>query len=300
MANVPGRGAPPSRPDGRDHGVLRARGQAIQDNERELLSRLADREADCHRLRRIIATGTEQLKRAHYDADRWRRETLVRRPPPPGSAVPPPPAGEHLAPSAALVAAQAEIIRLTQRVAAAEAETVSAENRRAAIDKTNANTTRNFHTVSHQVYKLKIDLDAERRSHEFTQAILQPFVAAAAAPRESVTATLSAVSAQLLRPQLPRPAPVGYRPANPAFIPATSPEPTCAGLLAMLRTEPVAAPVPRPLTPAALPAVPPFTNFTPSPIPQRTPDQITSPTIGSTPSSRPASGAGSHTSSADP
>ena len=248
--------------------------------------------------------GTEQLKRAHQDADRWRRETLVQRPPPPGSAVPPSPAGEHLAPSAALVAAQADIIRLTQRVAAAEAETVSAENRRAAIDKTNANTAKNFYTVSQQCYKLRIDLDAERRAHEFTRAILQPFVTAAAAPRESVAATLAAVSAQLLRPQPPRPAPVSYRPANPAFIPATSPEPTTAGLLAMLgapgRTEPVAAPVPRPLTPAALPAVPPFTNFSPSPIPQRTPDQISSPTIGSTPSSRPASGAGSHTSSADP
>ena len=81
--------------------------------------------------------------------------------------------GEHLPPDGALVAAQAEIIRLTQRVAAAEAETVSAENSRAAIHKTNETTAKNFHAVSFQLYRANADLNAERRSHELTRGLLQ-------------------------------------------------------------------------------------------------------------------------------
>ena len=194
MANVPGRGAPPHDDRG-DHGSAhhrRLRGLPAPPRQ-DFRSRLTDREAECNRLRQIIAVGTEQLERARQDADGWRRELLDQRAATAGPALPPAPAGEHLPPEGAFVAAQAEIIRLTQRVAAAEAETVSAENQRDALHKTNETITKNFNRASSQLYKQYADLDAERRSHANTRdLLLQIGVPAGAAPltRPTTTATI--------------------------------------------------------------------------------------------------------------
>jgi len=150
--------------------------------------------------------GTEQLDRARQDAAGWRREVLDLRAAAAGLALPHAPAGEHLQIDGALVAAQAEIIRLTQRVAAAEAETVSAENQRDALHKTNETITKNFNRASSQLYKQYADLDAERRSHANTRdLLLQIGVPAGAAPptRPTITATLTAATQQLRRPPGP-------------------------------------------------------------------------------------------------
>ena len=185
MANVPGRGAPPPRPDGPDrrgHGTLRSRGRAFQDHERELQAKLSECEAECLRLRHIISTGTEQYQRALQDLDGWRREALAWRTSNPDRPVPPASTGELSAPDGALVAAQAEIIRLTQRVAAAEAETVAAENRCTAINKTNDNTSRNYRTLSLELCKAKADLKAECRINELTKELRRPSLPAPFAP----------------------------------------------------------------------------------------------------------------------
>jgi hypothetical protein len=68
MDNVQGRGAPPPRSAERTHGTLKERARSLQDNERELRARLADRDAECLRLRQVIATGAEQYQRAILNA----------------------------------------------------------------------------------------------------------------------------------------------------------------------------------------------------------------------------------------
>ena len=288
MANVPGRGAPPPPHDDRgDHGSAQHRrlrglpGPPRQD----FRSRLTDREAECNRLRQIIAVGTEQLERARQDADGWRREVLDLRAAAAGLALPPAPAGEHLQTEGALVAAQAEIIRLTQRVAAAEAETVSAENQRDALHKTNETITKNFNRASSQLYKQYADLDAERRSHANTRDLLhlQIGVPPGAAPltRPTTTATLTAVTQQLRRPPGAPPRP------HTTYTPTCSPPPTIEFLAALLAPAGAAkAAEPRPV--AAAPARPsPPPPFTPSPAHGRSPVPTTSPVLGSPPSSIP-------------
>ena len=240
MANVPGRGAPPPPHDDRGvHGSAhhrRIRGAPAPPHQ-DFRSRLTDREAECDRLRHIIAVGTEQLDHARQDAAGWRREALDLRAAAAGLALPPAPAGEHLQTDGALVAAQAEIIRLTQRVAATEAETVSAENQRDALHKTNETITKNYNRAASQLYRQHADLEAERRSHASTRDLLhglhlQIGVPAGAAPptRPTTIATLTAVTQQLRRPPGAPPRPYA------TYTPTSSPPPTNEYLSAMLGT----------------------------------------------------------------
>ena len=300
MDDVQGRGAPPPRSAERSHGTLKERARSLQDDVRELRARLADRESECLRLRQVIATGTEQYQRALQDRDGWRQEAIVHRTSRPERALPPSSAGEHLPPDAALIAAQTDIIRLTQRVAAAKAEAVSAETSRAALHQKLVANAKSLTETSFQLYRAVADLTAERRSHEQTRGLLQlqPLVAAVAAQpaRSSTAATLAAVSTRLTNPPAPQPPPRSYLPPRAPYTPSTSPGPTNAGLLAMLiPPRAAAATEPRPLTPAQAP-VP---AFPASPIPGRTPDPTSSPTISTTHASFSVSGAGSHAGSPD-
>ena len=297
MDNEQGRGAPPPRSAERTHGTLKERAKSLQDDVRELRARLADREAECLRLRQVVATGSEQYQRALQDRDGWRHEAIIHRTARPERALPPSPAGEHLPPDAALITAQTDIIRLTQRVAAAEAEAVSAETSRAALHQKLVASAKSLNETAFQLYRANADLTAERRSHEQTRGLLQlqPLVAAMAAQptRPSTTATLAAVSSRLTNPPAPQSSARCYLPSRAPYTPSTSPGPTAAGLLAQLNLpRAAAAPEPRPLTPAQAP-VP---TFPASPIPGRTPTPISSPTLGSFS----VSGAGSNSGSPAP
>jgi hypothetical protein len=300
MASGHGRGTPPPRPAGRTRGIYKDLAKSLQDDVRELRARLADREAECFRLRQVIATGTEQYQHALQDRDGWRHEAIIHRSSRPERAVPPASTGEHLPTDAALITAQTDIIRLTERVAAAEKETVSAKTISAALHQKLVASTKSLNDTAFQFYRANADLTAERRSHEQTRGLLQlqPLVAAVAAQptRPSTTVTLAAVSTRLANP--PAPPFRSHPPPRAPYTPSTSPGPTTAGLLAMLNPpRAAAATAPRPLSPAPAP-VP---TAAASPILGRSPIQISSPVLGpSPPSSFVVSRAGSKPGSPDP